>query len=145
MIFSGARLNLLNFSQKKILTSNGCKPIGDLKATRYFETAPPPTHRLLAGRFSASWKQLYDSTPTAAAGTRWKGVDTLKNHAHKTFGPVRIIYNDQATCYLIHSQFRSIFDQLSRKLTNCSKLNFKPFYAHRSFDPQKFPCFQRII
>ena len=37
------------------------------------------------------------------------GRHVKKNRAHKTFGPIKIIYNDQAACYLIYSRFQSTF------------------------------------
>ena len=74
-----------------------------------------------------------------------RGSTEKKNRAHRTFGPVRIICNDQATCYLITSQLRSTLDPLLRRRKNRSKMNFKPLYVHRSFDSSKFPRYQRII
>ena len=40
----------------------------------------------------------------------------VKNRAHRTFGPVRMIWNDQATCYLVYNQFRSTLAKSKKSL-----------------------------
>ena len=43
------------------------------------------------------------------------------------------------------AKLKEIYHVLSEKRKIRLKMNLKPLYAHRSFDSQKFPCFQRII
>ena len=40
------------------------------------------------------------------------------------------------------SQYEATFDLISQRRKNRSKMNF---YAHKSFDSQKFPNYQKIM
>ena len=145
MTIWSVRSNLGNFCPKKNLTSNGSKPIGVLTRTNLSDS----DLRLPLGY------SLYDFQPhrsnflspttaatAAAAITRRKGVDTLKNRAHRTFGPGRKIYNDQALCYLINGQFRLTFDRLLRRRENRRKINIKPLRICTIF--RKKSCVKNI-
>ena len=68
-----------------------------------------------------------------------KGVDTGKNCPHTSCWPSRIIYNDQATRYLIYSHLQSTFDKdgkIARKRTSNHCLP-------REFWHRKIPWFQK--
>ena len=119
-----ARSILANFCPKKKWSSNGSKPIGVLIRTKLLSSDLRLPISYLLPDFKPHCSNFL-SPPTAAAAaaaiTRRKGVDTYKNRAHKTFGPVRIIWNGQATCYLVYSQFRSTFDRILQRRKNRSK------------------------
>ena len=148
--YLSARSKLVNLSLRKNLTSNGYKPIGVLTHTKssYSDDRLPigyllpdfqPHRSNFLNRFTSVH---FTSLQFNQAG---RGSTEKKNRSHRTVRLIRIICIDQATCYLIPSQFRSSFDPLSQRRKNRSKMNFKPLYAHRSFDPPKFPRYQRII
>ena len=137
---------LVIFSLKKNLTSNSSKPIWVLTNPNLFHDILRLPIGYSLPDFQPHRSKFLIHYAAAAAVTRCKGVDTKKkNRAHRTSGLVRIIPSGQDTCYLLFSQFRSPFDQLSRRRKNRSKMNFKPFYAHKCFDTPKFPRYQRII
>ena len=46
---------------------------------------------------------------------------------------------------LILASVKQHFDPISQRRKIRLKMNLKPLYAHKSFDSQKFPCFQIII
>ena len=108
-----ARSNLVNFYSKKNLTSNGCKPIRVLtRWTSLFSNKCLPKGYLICN-LQPHRSSFLNRFTSLQFYQKEGGRHVKKNRAHKTFGPVKIISNDQATCYLVFfSQFRSTFNRL---------------------------------
>ena len=116
-----ARSNLVNFSQKKNMTSNSSKPIGLLPKHLNLVSDDRLPNAYALPDFQPILSTFFDHHSSSSSLPGRKGVDTGENRAHTSCWPFRIIYNDQATRYLIYSHFQSSFDKdekIARKRTS---------------------------
>ena len=147
-----ARSNLVNFSPKKNLTSNGSKPIGVLTRTKISRSDLRLPNAYSLPDFQPHRSNFLDhSPPPPPPLTRKEGGRHWGGSAHPNppggivpiehLAPI-IVWYDQLRDYPINSEFWAKFRFTHKDDENCYKMNL---YTYSSFHSQKLPCFQRII